>query len=741
MNGLPATVDIERFAQARSFEIGAMQSAIKNATEAASHRVWQTLPRHLRRRAASHDVRRVPVRLREKAKLEIDPVKRRKFMKLLKRKRRLARGSGRTQKFRNRQKNKTWLETHLWHAKRMHMLDIWGYRLAVRPTEKSFRPSHRAAVHGSTINDVSYMATLEIVGDLDSLALLLKQCCELGGVGPWAARYTSGARACQTHIYEAGVWPRGLIAPVTVIWRPEDSDKTGTSAETPPLPSKLASSNPTRALWIRVHPAALESTMTSLKTASEQIPASDQLEITDLSGDINSFELVGPRTSQVIHGAFKLAGNESEAKQFWRSLSNARSPGSFSSGMIVGLTVHDPRLNFPPTNAKIDGNVVFSETSFVTPDPRLARSELWEQGVRDKLRTPVFKKGELDNKRRSQNLTPGSHLCPTDKDDKIPILLIRHSTSNNRLQTSTDVASEQALYGWTLMLPPSWSMPFLASLVHTGTRAVGLAARHHQRLESRSPHFPDDYVGAPAYVRMVTEQATAERAKWERTPKGKRINFGALGILHPWLSNWGGLVGNPPSDPALSDLVPTDHSLRHSPAQKPWLFFPSDINQLVQDIARNPHTSDAQAFGERLNSHRARRGIPTLENDLVLQLFDSALIHVHVDMLGRGNPHDRAILYGCESEEELRLWADAIEHQEASSCEKWALTTSPVNNLLVLGYITSGNFSLQLGHGHGIAAITLKGLIDMTRKSKDKVLVRVRNLNSTIAPPAVVTLI
>jgi hypothetical protein len=37
----------------------------------SSSRVWQSLPRHLRRRAASHDVRRVPVRLREKARYEV----------------------------------------------------------------------------------------------------------------------------------------------------------------------------------------------------------------------------------------------------------------------------------------------------------------------------------------------------------------------------------------------------------------------------------------------------------------------------------------------------------------------------------------------------------------------------------------------------------------------------------------------------------------------------------------------
>lgn len=223
------------------------------------------------------------------------------------------------------------------------------------------------------------------------------------------------------------------------------------------------------------------------------------------------------------------------------------------------------------------------------------------------------------------------------------------------------------------MLPPSWSMPFLASLVHTGTRVVGLAARHHQKLESRSPHFPDDYVGVPAYTHMATGQAKAERAKWERTPKGKRVNFDALGISHPWLSDWGSVVGSPSIDSALLDLVPTDHTPRHSSAGEPWLFFSPDINQLVQDITRNSQAPDAQVFGEKLNSHRARRGIPALDSDQILQLFGSALVHVHVDMLGRGNPHDRAILYGCDSEEELRRWADAIECQETSSCENWTV--------------------------------------------------------------------
>ena len=49
--------------------------------------------------------------------------------------------------FTKRQVSKRWLETHLWHAKRMHMENMWGYRLAKRPCDKSFRSTYRAFLH------------------------------------------------------------------------------------------------------------------------------------------------------------------------------------------------------------------------------------------------------------------------------------------------------------------------------------------------------------------------------------------------------------------------------------------------------------------------------------------------------------------------------------------------------------------------------------------------------------------
>lgn len=51
------------------------------------------------------------------------------------------------QEYIRRQKNKVWLETHIWHAKRFKMADKWGYKIPYQPTNKSARASYRATQH------------------------------------------------------------------------------------------------------------------------------------------------------------------------------------------------------------------------------------------------------------------------------------------------------------------------------------------------------------------------------------------------------------------------------------------------------------------------------------------------------------------------------------------------------------------------------------------------------------------
>ena len=89
----------------------------------------------------------------------------------------------------------------------MKMENMWGYRLvsthlpvksreyminkhvqAVQPTEKSFRPSHRASKHGSIIHDASYYGIIELKGPEHVLRGILEACCDLQGPSPGAKR-------------------------------------------------------------------------------------------------------------------------------------------------------------------------------------------------------------------------------------------------------------------------------------------------------------------------------------------------------------------------------------------------------------------------------------------------------------------------------------------------------------------------------------------------------------------------
>lgn len=67
----PRAINAEQFASARAVEIKNMVTAIEEANKSKGKRVFQTLPRHMRRRAMSHNVKRMPVRLRQRAAYEV----------------------------------------------------------------------------------------------------------------------------------------------------------------------------------------------------------------------------------------------------------------------------------------------------------------------------------------------------------------------------------------------------------------------------------------------------------------------------------------------------------------------------------------------------------------------------------------------------------------------------------------------------------------------------------------------
>jgi ribonuclease P/MRP protein subunit POP1 len=154
--------------------------------------------------------------------------------------------------------------------------------------------------------------------------------------------FLTGARTLETYAYKPGSYPFDLIAPITIIWKPtcavpDPSLKSGhqEAAEgTTKSPmdkkrkgkGKVPNANHSvqspqegpdaqRTVWIRSHPAIFDEVFDALRTSASltldalrRAANGDKdkvvdIELADLRGRVNTFEIMGPKSDQVIKGA------------------------------------------------------------------------------------------------------------------------------------------------------------------------------------------------------------------------------------------------------------------------------------------------------------------------------------------------------------------------------------------------------------------------------------------------------
>lgn len=144
----------------------------------------------------------------------------------------------------------------------------------------------------------------------------------------------AGSRACDTFAYKHASYPLALLGPMTIIWQPSSPEGNSSHAPEPLARPKgkgkgkekqaddMAPPEPNigpRVIWVRCHPAIFEDVFESLRTSAshalEQSKKKDpqahaEIEIVDLRGCINAFEIMGPMSSQVIKGALSPVGND-----------------------------------------------------------------------------------------------------------------------------------------------------------------------------------------------------------------------------------------------------------------------------------------------------------------------------------------------------------------------------------------------------------------------------------------------
>ncbi|XP_059488447.1 ribonucleases P/MRP protein subunit POP1 [Neocloeon triangulifer] len=466
-------VGTSRFLESRIEEIRELSQRI-NAVRPMLP--FQRLPRHMKRRVMGHTSKRIPrsileQHLKQQAKGGLP-----KKMKMPSRRHRRRPKNARAE-FERRQEGKSrWLETHLWHAKRFHMMDKWGFKLAHFPNDKSWRACWRAATSHCLMFDLSYWTCIEIVGEEKNLINILKRAthesCEANVCD---AEVLQGKKEGQLVLFKEGEWPTGCLGCVKVMWKPINGEEP-------------------RRIWLWSHPGAADLILKNLK---EIIGEGQEISAYVCDGEMNRFRLVGPLAMPVLRDSLMpyesnnlpdwldqdLIQKQSEVWQHLRNSSNS------TAGSIFGLTVNSVSSKLIPKRKKSlkrDDAMETDETCESTD------SQLWIQEVRS-------------------NVSSSADL-------PAPIILVNHPAPN-----------EKHGGGWDVITPKKHGIQLWLRMIKCGAR-VG-ALRELQMINWNLLNLEDLCFYPDTILGQEEEEGKSkqERIKFEALPPAKRIGV-------PWFS-------------------------------------------------------------------------------------------------------------------------------------------------------------------------------------------------------------
>ncbi|KAI7280842.1 POPLD-domain-containing protein [Hortaea werneckii] len=601
-------LDLDKFVKAREYEIRSLEDGMRRSGKAMNQRAFQLVPKELRRRTASHNVKRVPKRLRERGKremledntptvqarrrkptrhmrLRLETVKRiralgsqKKAEKERKKKVDGAEKDGapnatntktapeaqtntaknvttpkqqststtiRTRvpriksatlapppvppaKFRKRQIHKSWLPTHLFHAKRARLpapsAPLWRFAIPLTPSAKSYRPTHRASQErGCVAWDMSYMSTISLEGREDSLMGVLRGIGvdEVGGKGE--RKWRDGNRTLRDVWIREREEPRRPVAPVTIIWCPFAearssglSGEVGSSSEQGQKPRK-------RQLFIRVHPSAFFHVWEEVVRLAKVVKP--EVRVEDLRFELGSIEITGPGATEALLGALwpseskkesdsmvngtkdeKGGGSKMDAdidqtsnsrgrsKQVdiptsvgdtWRSLAGLTNPALLPQNALLGFEVQDPRLHHPPRTISLpktqtDQTKLLELCATWPVDHVATPPTIFDRAARLAAQRALPSQKAIN--RRQALAGAGQYPAPSPKDPRIPILLYTStsppSSSSMRLQKGekggkqnttphhTAATPSTSRNSWTLLLPWKCVQPVWYSLMY-----------------------------------------------------------------------------------------------------------------------------------------------------------------------------------------------------------------------------------------------------------------------------------
>lgn len=539
-------LDVPAFVASREYEIRAFEQLQLNTKYALATRVFQSLPRTLRRRTASHNVKRVPRRLRARALREMQntttgvppkkPHLRGRALHRLKVEKKLLRLAAKIKEFRavpatgssavadkfaalnsqldsltknrgraplnnrvgacdrwaagrlaekhpggmkyaHRQREFAWLPTHIWHAKRFHMVKRHGYQLPLLPNQKCFRATSRAAKDACVVADTSYYGSL--VARCDSparvLQLLRHTTRYVDAVPPWLAQ---GDRAYNGWLYAGGA----RLAPGSLV-------VSGSS------------------VLVRVHPSSYAAVFDAVLAWSKGTP----VEVGDCRYALGSILLRGPTALHALAKVFHIDAPEA-AQTTWRTYAQNKDPQLVPAGTTFAFFVKDPRFwKRPVAPPQVKGDLQSLVLGRESAVDRAAVAALLHTDGRVESYRDMYSVQQLGKEfARRSPLSPNVH-----GPSRVPVVLYKTASGS-----------------WCVSLPWFWVQPLWTKLIHvTGVKTGGVRQDHQLNFENSIPTYPLDYPFMPEGHRdneLVRHTLEAARKK---LPASKQAPMKAEGPL------------------------------------------------------------------------------------------------------------------------------------------------------------------------------------------------------------------
>ncbi|PYH34065.1 ribonuclease P/MRP protein subunit POP1 [Aspergillus neoniger CBS 115656] len=825
-------LDVAAYVEAREYEIRSLESGIQRSKNALTSRAFQKVPRSLRRRTASHNVKRVPKRLRARARREMiedntptvssrtrkpteqmrirletarrlqnlnaktkakrAAVKAQRDKEARKsleesgshayeiaprvpkiKKNKLSRPNPPEARFKKRQQCKTWLPTHMFHAKRAHMATskdpLWRFAVPLSPTEKSYRPTHRArGSRGAVAWDMSYLATVQLEGSVGAIEGVLRA-VGVEGEKAWGVKgrkWRAGTRGLRTLVYE---WEgeKRPIAPVTLVWCAEVKGEDVEMVDADESGKQKKGKKGWRKVFVRVHPSAFLQLWDALLGVSKK--QNPPVMVEDLRFEIGSIEITGPGATEALLASFKpvsvdgkdFAADSPEAT--WTSLLGVTNPASLPQDAVLGFSVSDPRLDFPPKTLKPSSSeeemqrlaILLSSWS---PDNTQTAPALFDRRARLAAARQLPSQKAI-NRRRTE-AGPGVRPPAKDTDPKIPVMVLASRPTHSK--------SSSAPGTWTVLLPWKCVLPFWYSLMYYplssggNPRFGGLKEQQQLSFESGEPWFPGDFPGTRAGWEWGLRERSEAKREWERRPKGRRTEFESIDLRNGqkgeigrgWACDWERLVQG--AAPEASKT--TDKEQPSETESKP-------------DDTTNPQDNDANATLPPLSIYQLSTSEATralTDPSTTTTINASALATVKLTLLNRGTPSPRARIYRLPTtDRELRQdWLtlsskqpyDGLrnELQKKQSRSTANLGPEDVQQQLaatlitpsagddvrqkhlpvpteedLIGFVTTGNYNLAEGKGTGIGSVLLSKV--QKGKASGKNMCIIRSAGETVA--------